>query len=368
MVLAIIALLMAVLLPAVSLARQHAAEAMCRSNLRQMTVILKTYCLDHDNRFPDPTFLYHSAKSLDPNQPVLYPMGCRWHDARIGPGSPFLIEHPELQGALIPYLGNPKILVCRTGARANTERGCSSWSPVLVHVHSGGARAMAVRHNKDIPIIPQYTYTMNGTLCRAFRTADLLARSSAVGADAYDMDPRTLRRWEVRRETQVTRSPAEVFVFGEENSWAINEEVYGEGTCNLSGLWPTDMDQDPDRDMLDSILAPFEFRGVINTGSLDIAPSYVLATDENRMRVSKVPNAKAGSAFATCHRPRGGDLNTGHSYVSLLDGHVQKVTVADQLRRSRRVENLPDSRLGPGGNLHLAWPLNTPPLGGWENQ
>ena len=227
---------------------------------------------------------------------------------------------------------------------------------------------MAVRHNKDIPIIPQYTYTMNGTLCRAFRTADLLARSSAVGADAYDMDPRTLRRWEVRRETQVTRSPAEVFVFGEENSWAINEEVYGEGTCNLSGLWPTDMDQDPDRDMLDSILAPFEFRGVINTGSLDIAPSYVLATDENRMRVSKVPNAKAGSAFATCHRPRGGDLNTGHSYVSLLDGHVQKVTVADQLRRSRRVENLPDSRLGPGGNLHLAWPLNPPPLGGWENQ
>lgn len=66
--------------------------------------------------------------------------------------------------------------------------------------------------------------------------------------------------------------------------------------------------------------------------------------------------------------PSGGDLNTGHSYISMLDGHVQKVTVSDQLRKSRRVKDLPDSRLGPGGNLALAWPLDIPPLGGWDNQ
>jgi prepilin-type processing-associated H-X9-DG protein len=61
-------------------------------------------------------------------------------------------------------------------------------------------------------------------------------------------------------------------------------------------------------------------------------------------------------------------MNTGHSYVSMVDGHVEKVTVADQLRKSRRIEGLPESRLGTGGNLHLAWPLTTPPPGGWENQ
>jgi len=75
-----------------------------------------------------------------------------------------------------------------------------------------------------------------------------------------------------------------------------------------------------------------------------------------------------GDAFATCHRPPDGDLNAGHSFVSMLDGHVKKVTVADQLRKSRRVPGLEDSDFGPGGNLALAWPLDIPPLGGWEHQ
>ena len=52
----------------------------------------------------------------------------------------------------------------------------------------------------------------------------------------------------------------------------------------------------------------------------------------------------------------------------MLDGHVRKITVADQLRRSRRPEGMPESSLGPGGNLSLAWPLDVPPMGGWQNQ
>ena len=144
-VIAIIALLMAIGLPALGLARRYAAETVCRSNLQQMTVILKTYCNDHDNLFPDPSYLYHSRKSLDPNDPVIYRMGCRWHDARIGPGSALLANQKDLQGALIPYLGNPKILVCKVGARANAERGCSNKSPVVTYYHreeGGGRRAL----------------------------------------------------------------------------------------------------------------------------------------------------------------------------------------------------------------------------------
>jgi prepilin-type processing-associated H-X9-DG protein len=75
-----------------------------------------------------------------------------------------------------------------------------------------------------------------------------------------------------------------------------------------------------------------------------------------------------GDAFATYHRPHGEDLNTGHSYVVMLDGHVEKVTVADQLRRSKQVPKLGQSPLGPGGNLALAWPSDIPPPGGWDNQ
>jgi len=118
-------------------------------------------------------------------------------------------------------------------------------------------------------------------------------------------------------------------------------------------------------------LKTFRFRvtGALGIGSLDIGPSYTtFDTPVERPSASKMPQTDVGDAFATYHRPRGSDLNTGYSFVSMLDGHVRKITVSDQLRRSRRVQGLPDSPLGPGGNLHLAWPLDIPPLGGWENQ
>ena len=73
-------------------------------------------------------------------------------------------------------------------------------------------------------------------------------------------------------------------------------------------------------------------------------------------------------ALAIYHRPRRSDFNTGHSYVVMLDGHTRKVTVSDQLRKSRQVPSVQPSELGPGGNVTLAWPLDVPPLGGWENQ
>lgn len=362
-VIGIIALLLALGLPVTRLARQHAAEVVCRSNLRQMATILKTYCNDHDSLFPDPSYIYHSRKSLDPNKPVIYRMGCRWHDARIGPGSVLLGNQKDLQGVLTPYLGDPKILVCKVGARANSERGCCNMSPVItdVKIRTGGSRrevritATAIGH-EDIPIIPQYTYTMNGNLYRRFQTANLMEAST------LELDQRTVREWQVRGETHVTRSPSEVFVFGEENSWTVSDA----GRYNLSGRWPGRMDHG--RDTTDPFLANYEFTGTLTLGGLDIGPSYVLTQNQNRFYAKKVSDTVAGDAFATYHRPRGGDWNTGHSYVSMLDGHVRKVTVSDQLRKSQPVEDLPESPLGPGGNLHLAWPLDVPPLVGWENQ
>ena len=164
---------------------------------------------------------------------------------------------------------------------------------------------------------------------------------------------------EIRRETQVTRSPSEVFAFGEQNSWAINTEgrqpigVVGElaAPYNLSGKYY--LEPRP----------PTGCHGTLRLGRLSIETTYWL-----RKTLAKKDDRYIGDAFATCHRPRKGDLNTGHSYISMLDGHVEKVTVADQLRKSRRVDWLPESRLGPGGNLHLACPLDVPPPGGWENQ
>jgi prepilin-type N-terminal cleavage/methylation domain-containing protein len=387
-VMAVIALLMALLLPALSLARQHAAETVCRSNLRQMALILKTYCGDHDGLFPDPTYIYHSRELFvlshrrEPfahNYGTEHPWFCRWHDAEIGPAGPLLRAHKELRGSLIPYVGNAKILLCKTGAHACLERGCSHdpnkpRRPQPPPPPGGGGRGGwvgggrslgTVDPNGPIRIIPQYSYTMNGNLHRTLLTA-----SSATGS-LGEIDVRTVRVTTIRKETQVTRSPAEVFAFGEENSWTINTESRWPAPYNLSGPWGGTQDgtMNAPTDAPDSKLPTFWITGALTIGSLDIGPSYTpFDTPWERPSASRMPETDVGDAFATCHRPRGGDLNTGHSYVSLLDGHVQKVTVADQLRRSRRVPDLPASRLGPGGNLHLAWPLEIPPLAGWENQ
>ncbi len=373
-VIAIIAALIALGLPAMRLVRESGHETVCQSNLRQMSVMLKTYCNDHDNLFPNPTYLYHSRESFGRPYGSMHPWPYRWHDAEIGPGSPLLRNHKGLQGSLIPYVGNPKVLLCKTGVRAYLERGCNNRDPNqprrlqppgMIGVPGGGVAGKAIPDpNESLTIVPQYCYTMNGNLHRTFLTGSTAGAGGAV-------DPRSVRITTVRRETQVTRSPSEVFAFGEENSWTINKRSRWPSLYNLSGPWGGAQDgtmNDP-RDPSYAQMPPFKVTGAITIGSLDIGPSYTtFDTSPERPSASRMPETDVGDAFATYHRPRGGDLNTGHSYVAMLDGHVRKVTVSDQLRRSRRVEGMPESSLGPGGNLHLAWPLGVPPLGGWENQ
>ncbi len=385
-VIAIIVILLALSLPVTRLAREQGNETVCRSNLRQLTLLLKSYCNDHDGRFPDPTYLYHSKKSFKsyrikdpyhlPDKRV-HPWTCRWHDPEIGPSSRMLREHKDLQGALIPYLGNPRILLCKTGARAYLERGCNQdpnrpRRPQPPPTPGRGGRGRGGRRisgrgepNAPIPFIPQYSYTMNGNLHRTFWTGSLATGSRG------EVDVRTVRTTTIRKETHVTRRPAEVFAFGEENSWPINKESRWPAPYNLSGPWGGTQDgtMNLPTDIPEPRLPIFRVTGAITIGSLDIGPSYTtFDTPLQCPYASRMPETDVGDAFATYHRPRGGDLNTGHSYVSMLDGHVRKVTVSDQLRRSRQIEDLPPSRLGPGGNLHLAWPIDIPPLGGWENQ
>jgi prepilin-type N-terminal cleavage/methylation domain-containing protein len=341
-VVAIISLLVALGLPVMTRVREQGGETVCRSNLRQMAMAVKTYGNNNDNVFPDPSYIYHSPLSFWPRHDEWrgYWTCCRWHDARIGLESDLLRNaRPELRGSLWSYLGDPEIVRCRVGQRANKERGCSNACILCVH-------------DPRIDIVPQYSYSMNTYLGTGISTGRFMEEDITKRVDS-----RTIRGAAVRKETQVTRSPSEVFVFGEENSWAINTE--GRQPIGVKSAWAAQYE------LSGKYYLEMNkwHHGTLGLPSLDILSTYLLRHD-----ALEKEDRNLGDAFATCHRPHKGDLNAGHSYVSMLDGHVRKVTVSDQLRRSRRVPYLEESRLGPGGNLALAWPVDIPPPGGWENQ
>jgi prepilin-type N-terminal cleavage/methylation domain-containing protein len=339
-VVAIISILAALSLPVMRRVKEQGAETVCRSHLRQLTFVLKTYTNDHNHLFPMSGTIYHSSESFDPKDWPEYLACCRWHDARMGLDSPLLREHPELRGSLWPYLGNRQIVLCKTGSGANELRGCYN-------------HCTRCEHDPRIRVVPQYSYVMNGHFGFSLTTG-----GSGTQTAKLTVDPRTIRDHEVRKTSQVTRSPSEVFAFGEENSWAVNRE--GRQPLLTEPRWVAEYDlsgkyyKGP---------PPVGVRGTLRSPSLRIRPSYYI----NGTTLTK-RKIVFGDAFATCHRPRLRDLNTGHSNVAMLDAHVEKVTVADQLRASRRVPGLQESRFGPGGNLALAWPLDIPPPGGWDNQ
>ncbi len=52
-VIAIITMLTAIGLPVMRRVREQGAETICKSNLRQMALLLKTYAGDHDGFFPE---------------------------------------------------------------------------------------------------------------------------------------------------------------------------------------------------------------------------------------------------------------------------------------------------------------------------
>jgi len=351
-----------------------------------MAMILKAYTNDHDGLFPNPTYIYHSRESFRRHTPaeippqrygIQLPWTCRWHDVSVGPDSLLMREHKEFQGDLFPYLGDGKMLLCKAGVRAYFERGCNQDANEPRRPQpsvKGGRGRRPVGHasgpsdeepNQFPDFLPQYAYTMNGNLRRT-----LVTGSFADGSPG-EVNAKTVRTTTITKETHVTRSPAEVFAFGEENSWPINRKSRWPASHNLSGAWGGTPDGTMNAPTDAAVRGTLRHRvtGAITMGSLDIGPSYTTFDSPlDRPYASKMPETDVGDAFATYHRPRGGDLNTGHSFVSMLDGHVEKITVADQLRASRRDPNLPESRFGPGGNLRPAWPLDVPPLGGWENQ
>jgi len=171
-VVAIIAILAAMLLPALARARERARAAVCMSNLKQIGIALEMYKNDFDSLYPDnpnwksKLWQYVSAEMRDkiskcPSRPYITPEHWFWGQGyNIGSGI-----YPGFAGRKEGQIRNPanKIILLDWGRPSDGAGGCSSGPPysaegvespggilhgdstsywTVVRVHSGGANLL----------------------------------------------------------------------------------------------------------------------------------------------------------------------------------------------------------------------------------
>jgi len=120
-VISVIALLLAILLPALSKAKNLAQGAACKGNLKNYTLAISMYTDDCDMKFPQPEKCYFSQ--LD-RFPVETGVGGNHLHLRWCNGDIDLKSHPEYGGALFPYIADARAFICptyRTLAVRNSE-------------------------------------------------------------------------------------------------------------------------------------------------------------------------------------------------------------------------------------------------------
>ena len=193
-VIAIIAVLMAILLPALQRVKEQAKEIGCRSNLKEFGLAGFIYLQDSDSKFPS------AWRSLVMNElPVTgYQRYCRWHDPRYPADGPFMY-----------YLKEPSILLCPT---------FKVWSKSFGADHPN--------HVSTNPVVPYYSYSMNALLGGRY------GYPGWNGPDSYGGG--------AVNSSEVTRNPAEVFFWAEENMWGrfnFTQVLNDNALCGIGTDW-----------------------------------------------------------------------------------------------------------------------------------
>jgi hypothetical protein len=121
----------------------------------------------------------------------------------------------------------------------------------------------------------------------------------------------TTRAGGVLKDSEV-RDPTEVFFFAEENSWTLRPDH-----PRFPAKWLS-------------------------------KPLSTKALDDTLLLISSTSQAR--DCFATYHGGKSGDVNRGFGNVVFIDGHVDRITIEEQLEHNKK--SWPQDA---AGNLSLAW-------------
>lgn len=131
-VISIIALLLAILLPALSAVKERAQAVICKTNLKQYSLAMAMYLNGNDDRYP---LSHYSVFYAQPGTYADY--RCLWHDGGVDYGD------VRNQGPLFSYLETMKVHLCPVSRRFARNLG---------HVDFP---------NDPTPMEPVYSYSQN---------------------------------------------------------------------------------------------------------------------------------------------------------------------------------------------------------------
>lgn len=159
-VIGIIAILAALLLPALSRARNKAQSTACSNSLRQLGLAFQMYFHDHDDTFP--TSSPHSGLGPQPEDWV-------WWQTEAGPGG-FTMRDPK-RGSVMPFLGNynPRLLRCPTDKDAETREALWQINPgteqyfysYSLNAHSDQGMASFISKDRTTIILNKHSKVKN---------------------------------------------------------------------------------------------------------------------------------------------------------------------------------------------------------------
>ena len=182
-VIAIIAVLMGILMPALTKVKEQAQTVVCQGNLKGFALGLVMYAQEHEERFPNSRKLYFYTDQQLPGETAQGTFSYRhqrWYNSQVN-----LKDHPEFGSEFFRYLAEAKALICPTFKSLAKMKGATvsndvQWSS----------------QQDDRFYEPWHNYTMNSYLGPKHANA------------------------RVGKLTQLKR-PADVFVFADEGPYAV---------------------------------------------------------------------------------------------------------------------------------------------------